>query len=245
MDIPILFEDESLVIINKPAGVVVNRSETSGPPAGGETVQDWVEEKRKAKRLKSQKAEDVPFLQRSGVVHRLDKETSGCLIVAKTLEVFIELQRQFKAREVQKEYIALAHGNVEPKEGTILVPLARSRYDRQKFAVTPGGRMSETGYRVESRFTFNDSRFTLLKLFPKTGRTHQIRVHLKYFGHPIVADDAYAGEDRARQDRRWCPRLFLHAEKISFTHPVNKNRIIVEADLPEDLQTVLSQMMEL
>ena len=259
MDIPILFEDAYIIVVDKPAGVVVNRSDTSGE----ETVQDWAEKRLTAHSTRLTANGGLAFSSRSGIVHRLDKETSGCLIIAKTPEAFVELQRQFVAREVQKEYLALVHGKVEPKEGTINVPLARSRYDRQKFAVMAGGRMAETKYQVESLLSFSPAHsrpegaalrrqharerqtptadsYTLLNLFPKTGRTHQIRVHLKYFGYPIVADETYAGADRAREDRTWCPRMFLHAAKISFTHPTNKRRITVESPLPEDLQKVLS-----
>ena len=151
MDIPILFEDAYIIVVDKPAGVVVNRSDTSGE----ETVQDWAEKRLTAHSTQLTVNGGLAFSSRSGIVHRLDKETSGCLIIAKTPEAFVELQRQFVAREVQKEYLALVHGKVEPKEGTINVPLARSRYDRQKFAVMAGGRMAETKYQVESLLSFS------------------------------------------------------------------------------------------
>ena len=143
---------------------------------------------------------------------------------------------------MRKEYLALAHGKVEPEEGTINVPLGRSRFDRQKFAVTPGGRISETSYQIASRLTNNGLRFTLLRLFPKTGRTHQIRVHLKYFGHPIVADEKYGGEKRAKLDKTWCPRLVLHAAKITFFHPITKREITIEAELPKKLNELISRL---
>lgn len=231
MDNSIIYEDDEVLVLNKPAGVVVNRSET----VGEETVQDWAE---KYYRLKGYQ---VNSLERSGLVHRLDKETSGCLIIAKAPAAFTKLQRQFKAREVQKEYLALVHGEVHPAAGAIRVPLARSRYDRQKIAVTPGGREAETRYEVEKLF-HNTEPFTLLRLYPKTGRTHQIRVHLAYFGHSLVADEKYAGEKRSRADRRWCPRLFLHAAKISFVHPTNNETVRVECPLPQDLREVLGQL---
>ena len=139
-----------------------------------------------------------------------------------------------------EEYLALVHGRVEPKQGTIRVPLARSRLDRQKFAVTPGGRMAETSYEVLR--ALSSSNFAFLRLFPTTGRTHQIRVHLKYFGHPIVADEKYAGEKRAKLDRTWCPRLFLHAAKITFFHPLTKKELTVESALPEDLKETLPKL---
>ena len=244
MDIQILYEDNSLMVINKPAGVVVNRVETEK----GETVQEWMEQRQKAKG-KRQKAIicrnpssffllPSSFESRSGIVHRLDKETSGCLIIAKTPEAFIELQRQFKAREVEKEYTALVHGRVEPKEGTIKVPIARSHHDRDKFAVSPGGRKAETSYMVHSVFSIQNSVFSLLRVFPKTGRTHQIRVHFKYFGHPLVSDEKYGGS-MALEDRKWCPRMFLHAARITFIHPAKKIPLTVESPLPDDLASLL------
>ena len=110
----------------------------------------------------------------------------------------------------------MVHGRVEPKEGTIKVPIARSHHDRDKFAVVVGGRISETGYEVVSQFAIGNSQLALLRIYPKTGRTHQIRVHFKYFGHPLVSDEKYAG-NIALEDRKWCPRIFLHAAKIEFT----------------------------
>jgi len=244
MKIEILFEDNSLIVINKPAGIVVNRVETEK----GETVQDWIDNGTKVNRLTGQQAES--FLQRSGIVHRLDKETSGCLIIAKTEEAFIDLQRQFRERFVKKEYLALVHGKVEPKEGTIKVPIARSHHDRDKFTVVAGGRISETGYRVSYVYKGPAllqqqgralSELSLLRVFPLTGRTHQIRVHFKYFGHPLVSDEKYAG-NIAIEDRKWCPRIFLHAAKIEFYNPVKKNKVSVEADLPPDLSEVLKKL---
>ena len=247
MDIKILFEDNQLMVIDKPAGMTVNRADT----VGEKTVQDWAEEKMTNDELRMTNDHST-FLFRSGIVHRLDKETSGCLIIAKTEAAFIELQRQFKAREVKKEYLALVHGRVEPKQGTIRVPLARSRLDRQKFAVSPGGRIAETSYEVLQIFkgpalprqgrALSSSNFTLLRLFPTTGRTHQIRVHLKYFGHPIVADEKYGGEKRAKLDKTWCPRLVLHAAKITFFHPITKREITIEAELPKKLNELISRL---
>ncbi|MBI2309444.1 RluA family pseudouridine synthase [Candidatus Collierbacteria bacterium] len=234
MDIKILFEDEYLMVIDKPSGVVVNRVETME----AKTVADWLENNFQN--------------LRAGIVHRLDKETSGCLIIAKTPEAFTELQRQFKSREVKKEYLALVHGLVEPKEGTIKVPLVRSHHDRDRFTVSAGGRISETGYEVLRIFKGLAfvakgqalSELSLLRVFPKTGRTHQIRVHFKYFGHPLVSDEKYGGK-KAPEDRKWCPRIFLHAAKIEFCHPVKKNKVSVVCDLPADLNGVLRNLKPL
>lgn len=254
------------MVIDKPAGTVVNRVETER----GETVEEWAGEKTKGQgtRGKGQgkanfrlplalSPHPLAFAQRAGIVHRLDKETSGCLIIAKTEEAFVDLQRQFREREVKKEYSALVHGKVEPNEGTIKVPIARSHHDSEKFAVVVGGRASETGYRVisyqvkanqplslkpnQQLITNNQQQFSLLRIFPLTGRTHQIRVHFKYFGHPLVSDEKYGGS-AAVEDRKWCPRIFLHASKITFTHPVNKHKISVDSPLPEDLKQVIGNL---
>ncbi len=244
MKIRILYQDGDLTVIDKPAGVTVNRADTVGEG----TVQDWAEKKilNDKYRILNEKINSVKkdnsvfsiqysvFHSRSGIVHRLDKETSGCLIIAKTPAAFAELQRQFKDREVKKEYLALVHGKVEPSSGAIRVPLSRSRLDRQKFTVSSGGRMAETSYEVISYYSLLLTPYSLLRLFPKTGRTHQIRVHLKYFGHPIVADAKYGGK-RAAADRPWCPRMFLHAAKITFIHPLSGKSLSIEAPLPADL----------
>lgn len=267
----ILFEDEYLLAVNKPSGMVVNR----GLPAGGLTMQDWVESNDKIQISKSKfdiGRLDLGFYQRSGVVHRLDKETSGVVLVAKTPEVFRALQRQFKAREVEKVYVGLVHGKVEPAEGVINAPTGRLPWRRTRFGVLPEGRGAVTKYRVlrylevrnerwKARFRGGkwDNRpdislqspashiprltsFSLIEFYPQTGRTHQIRVHAKHIGHPIVADPLYAGRKTARRDRTWCPRLFLHAQELMFTHPVGGKRMTVEAPLPKDLARVLEHL---
>ena len=253
MKIKIVFEDDDLLVIEKPAGVVVNRAKT----VKRETVQDWAEGY-----LKVLKVEKVPkvskafetfdtsdafgtFCARAGIVHRLDKETSGLLVIAKNAKAFTDLQSQFKARKTRKKYLALVHGEVKPKEGRIEYPIARNPFNREKFGVFPGGRESVTEYRVISNFQFPCplrvgparqrvrsqaksggkqggraiSNFTLLEVFPETGRTHQIRVHLKAIGHSVVADKKYAGRKTSRADRLWCPRMFLHASFLGFFHP--------------------------
>jgi len=216
--------------------MVVNRATS----AKEETVQDWV-------------ARNFQFpisnfqLLRNGIVHRLDKETSGLLLVAKTPEAFENLQRQFKERKVEKKYLALVEGEVRPKEGEINAPVGRLPWDREKFGVFPGGREAVTKYNVLERFDLPGGRtsagktfFTLLELSPHTGRTHQIRVHLKYLGFPIVGDAAYAGRKQARAQRRWCPRMFLHASFLKFRHPKTGNFKIFESQLPEELQKCLT-----
>lgn len=230
MEPQVIFEDEEILVLEKPAGMVVDRSES----VKGETIADWVEDKLK---IKNEKFKD--FYERSGVVHRLDKETSGLLLVAKTPSAFLELQRQFKERVVKKRYLALVHGKVEPSEGEIKAPVGRLPWNREKFGVLPGGREATTKYKVIKLYTINSTPYTLLELSPETGRTHQIRIHLKYLGYPIVGDSFYAGRKTARQDRIWCPRLFLHAAYLGFYRPTTQKWLEFKSELPEDLTLVL------
>ncbi len=227
--VKVLFEDDSLLVINKPSGWIVNKARTAKSQP---IIQEWI---RKNFQFP---ISNFPRL-RSGIVHRLDKETSGVLLVAKTRQAFTNLQQQFKSRKIKKTYIALVHGKIEPKGGIISVPLGRLPWNRKRFGVLPGGRKAETSYRVIKYYKCQESFFSLLKLFPKTGRTHQIRVHLKYLGHPIVGDEFYAGRKTARLDREWCPRLFLHASQISFTHPLTKKQITFKSPLPSRLKAAL------
>ncbi|MBM3205878.1 RluA family pseudouridine synthase [Candidatus Shapirobacteria bacterium] len=232
----ILFEDESLLVVDKPAGMVVNKAETT---EGETTLQDWI-----SKNFQFPLAQDETL--RNGIVHRLDKETSGLLMVAKNKSVFEDLQRQFKERKVQKKYLALVHGQVMPRQGTIEASISRSPFDRKKFGIFLGGRQAKTQYEVKSQYclTKTGERFSLLTLFPQTGRTHQLRVHLKFINHPVVADEKYGGRKTARADRRWCPRQFLHAWGLSFVHPLSQERIDLSAKLPSDLQLAMMNLDE-
>ena len=228
----IIFEDENLLILGKPSGWIVNEAVTTKDQS---VLQTWLKENYKYPISDSKE-------YRSGIVHRLDKETSGIIIVAKDKQSFWKLQAQFKARTVKKEYFALAHGKVEPKEGSIDAPVGRLPWNRERFGVLPGGRDAKTGYKVLGHYTLNTSHYTLLELAPKTGRTHQIRIHLKHIGHPIVSDTFYAGRKTARVDRGWCPRLFLHAKGISFTHPKTAANVGYQATLPTDLESALDTL---
>ncbi|MBI3397131.1 RluA family pseudouridine synthase [Candidatus Woesebacteria bacterium] len=231
MEPSIIFEDEYLLVINKPAGWIVNEASTT---KGRPVLQDWLSG------MQYPLAQSREF--RSGIVHRLDKETSGVLVVAKTQNAFELLQQQFKEREIQKEYIALVHGRVYPHMGTVEVAVGRLPWKRDRFGVLPGGRESKTDYETRGYYSNGKEEFTLLELKPHTGRTHQIRIHLKYIQNAIVSDDFYAGRKTARNDRKWCPRLFLHALEIRFNHPVTGNLRIFRAELPSDLKGVLSKL---
>lgn len=264
----IIAEDQDLWVINKPPGLVVNRSKTIQE----ETLQDWLEEQLPADQTDWQ--ELVPpdfddqygtpqkiFQQRLGLVHRLDRETSGVLVLAKNPGALVNLLQQFKDRSTQKHYLCLAHGNFRVPRGNIRAPIDRAHYDRQKMAVHPGGRPAVTQYQVKSYYPglkpsviaklFNKEEqrqlslyqgFSLVDCWPKTGRTHQIRVHLKHWRHPLVGDTKYVGRKRSRLDPIWCPRQFLHALSLTLTHPRMGKEVTYEAPLSSDLQQVLSYL---
>lgn len=231
MEPKILYEDDSLFVIEKPAGWIVNEAATTKDQP---VLQTWLRQF------------DYPLVDnlecRHGIVHRLDKETSGVMIVAKDKESFDILQAEFKNREVQKTYIALVHGKVVPNDGEINAPIGRLPWRRDRFGIIAGGRTSQTFYKVLEFFPGNNGGHTLVEFHPKTGRTHQIRVHCKYLGHAIVADEFYAGRKTARNDRKWCPRLFLHAASIKFVHPVSRLTVEFSAELPEELTRVLNSI---
>ena len=255
MTIPIIFEDDDMLLVNKPAGTTVNRA---GTTKGEITVQDWAEEHLGAKYQEmslhhqgnANKFGDegwdpaIDFYKRGGIVHRLDKETSGVLIIAKTPEAFVNLQKQFHERIVKKEYRALAHGIIDPKTGEISVPVGRLPWNRNRFGVLPGGRESKTLYQVLSYHFLPKTKeqLTFIELYPHSGRTHQIRVHLKYINHPIFADLLYAGRKTARSDRKLLSRVFLHAAKISFMHPSTGEPVSFEAPLADELADVMKKL---
>jgi len=247
MNIPILYEDEDIVIVDKPAGITVNRAETTKDEI---TIQDWMEDKlglphTKIEVPKESYSKEEVFAQRGGLVHRLDKETSGVMILAKHPDALMELLRQFKEREVKKVYQALSHGKIKPEEGEIDVPVGRLPWNRKQFGIIPGGRASKTTYKVLKYYqnTKDKELVSLVELYPQSGRTHQIRVHLKYINHPIFADFLYAGRKTSRKDRLLLPRVFLHAAHITFTHPTAGKTVSFVSPLPVELQAVLDRFL--
>jgi 23S rRNA pseudouridine1911/1915/1917 synthase len=227
----IIFENKQYFIIDKPAGWVVNDSQTTSHQL---TLQSWLKEL------------DYPLNQarqaRNGIVHRLDKETSGIIIVAKTLQAFDKLQDKFKNRQVHKKYIALLHGRVEPGEQVIDVPTGRLPWNKKRFGVMPGGKNAFTKLKVKAYYQKDKDIFTLVDFYPKTGRTHQLRVHSKYINHPIVSDTSYAGRKTSRNDLQWCPRTFLHAQSIKFINPVSGKKVEYKTELPKDLKKALDSL---
>lgn len=228
----IIYQDPFLLAVDKPPGWITNSSQTTRNII---TLQDWLKEHFSYPLARSAE-------YRSGIVHRLDKDTSGMLLVAKLPETFTALQQQFKHRQIQKEYLALIHGKIDPKVGTISLPMGRLPWNRKRFGVLPSGRESITLYTRRNIYLKDKEYFSLVILRPKTGRTHQLRVHMKYLSNPIVSDPFYAGRKTSRHDLLWCPRLFLHASGIKFTHPEDNQTKALNSPLPADLSRVLASL---
>lgn len=252
----ILFEDSWILVIDKPSGVVVNKAET----VREETIQDLISDYLKLK--------DLGIGGRAGLVHRLDRETSGLLLAAKKEDVFFSLQSQFKLRTVKKKYEALVHGIIKQDAGEIESKIVRvGKFG--KFAVAKrddrDAREASTEYKVVSRYVLEEEKFediksenwtkvrinylkkhakeyTLLSVFPKTGRTHQIRVHLKSISHPVVSDLIYTPRKLVDFDLLWCERLFLHSAELEFVHPASKKTMSFKLPLPSELKTALAQL---
>jgi 23S rRNA pseudouridine1911/1915/1917 synthase len=233
-DIPlnVLYEDRDLIIINKPAGMVVH-------PAAG----NWGGTLVNAVLHHAPDLEGVGGLHRPGIVHRLDKDTSGVIVVAKNDASHRELQRQFKDREVEKRYVALVFGGVTPERGEINAAIGRDPRDRKRMGVVSAsqGRSAATRYETLMiyRMPATGERLTLLSCRPLTGRTHQIRVHLAHIYHPIVGDEVYGPR---RKLPFACPRQFLHAEGLRFRLPSTGQPVEFTAPLPPDLQGVLEKL---
>lgn len=228
----VLYQDDCLLVLGKPAGWVVNQAKTT---RGQKTVEEWLRENFSYSIVSS------PNL-RAGIAHRLDKETSGILLVAKDEKSLKILQRQFKDHLVKKEYWALLHGKV-PSEGTINMPVGRLPWKRERFGVMAGAKPALTYFKREKIYQgLGGEYFSLVAIFPKTGRTHQIRVHFSYLGHPLVSDSFYVGKKRLKSDLLWCPRLFLHAKKIGFYHPQGNNWVEFVSELPSELKQALSAL---
>ena len=281
MKFKIIFENEQILVVDKPAGLVVNRSKTLNE----ETLQDQLADYFHL-------GKNLGIGDRAGIVHRLDRETSGLLVIAKYQKAFDFLQSQFAERKVTKEYIALVHGVLKNESGSIVDDIGRlGKFGR--FGVVDDGRQSRTDFKVVNYFRFKEKQFaqlvysssdppqlqkmlaesrevplkkfltssnnnllfsksrinylkhhakeySLLHLYPKTGRTHQVRVHLKAINHAVVSDLIYAPSKLIKFDRLWCPRLFLHASRIEFKMPKEErirlaNNVVFEAGMPYDL----------
>ncbi len=220
--VEVLHEDEWLVAIQKPAGMVVH-------PAKGH----WKGTLVNAILHRWGALTDIAGHERPGIVHRLDQDTSGVIPIAKELRTQSDLGMLFELRKIRKTYLAIVHGTPSPTEGEITLPIGRNRREREKMAVRhDNGQRALTDYRLEEAL----GPCSLVACFPRTGRTHQIRVHLSAIGHPILADETYGGRPLVTSEGAvLLERQALHAHKIAFVHPRTKAPIEITAPLPEDL----------
>ena len=226
-DIPIeiIYEDNDIIVVNKPKGMVVHPA--NGNPDG--TLVNAI------MAICKDSLSGIGGELRPGIVHRLDKDTSGILVVAKNDKAHINMSEQIKNHEVQKTYLALVRGIVKENEASINMPIGRSDKDRKKMAVKKNGKEAITHFKVLERYPKQNC--TLLEVKIETGRTHQIRVHLSHIGYPVIGDEVYSSGKNEWNIKGQC----LHAKSLKFKHPITNKEMFLEADLPEYLKKILEQ----
>ena len=226
-DIPleILYEDNDIIVVNKPKGMVVHPA--NGNPDG--TLVNAIMS------ICKESLSGIGGEIRPGIVHRLDKDTSGTIIVAKNDKAHIALSEALKNHEIKKTYIALVRGNIKENEATINMPIARSTKDRKKMTVDKKGKEAITHFKVLNRF---NNKYTLLEINIETGRTHQIRVHLSHIGYPIIGDEVYSNGKNEWGVKGQC----LHAKSLDFKHPITGKQMHIESELPEYFKKILEEL---
>lgn len=224
--VPVIYEDKDIIVVNKPKGMVVH-------PANGNPDKTLV---NAILAMCKDSLSGIGGEIRPGIVHRLDKDTSGLLIVAKNDLAHINMSKQIQDRQVIKKYIALVRGIVPEDEATIDMPIARSKKDRKKMAVDKDGKNAVTHFKVLKRY----DKYTLLELKIDTGRTHQIRVHMSYIGHPVVGDTTYSNG----KNEFGIEGQMLHAKYLEFKHPITGETLKLEAPLPQYFENVLKKLDE-
>lgn len=229
-DIPleVVYEDNDILVVNKQKGLVVH-------PGSG----NW--DGTLVNAIMAHCKDSLSGIGgelRPGIVHRLDKDTSGLLIIAKHDKAHIAMSEQIKNREVKKTYIALIRGTIAENEATIDMPIGRSTKDRKKMAVTKTGKEAITHFKVINRFTTLKGSYTLLEIKIDTGRTHQIRVHMAEIGHPVIGDVVYSNGKNEFGVEGQC----LHAKRLEFCHPVSGKKMVLEAELPEYFEKIVNEL---
>ena len=228
-DIPfdVFYEDNDIIVINKTKGMVVHPA--NGNPDG--TLVNAV------MNLCKDSLSGIGGEIRPGIVHRLDKDTSGAIIVAKNDKAHIALSEQLKNHEIKKTYLALVRGIIKENEATINMPIARSKKDRKKMDVDKDGKEAITHFKVLERYK---NKYTLLQINLETGRTHQIRVHLSHIGYPIIGDEVYSNGKNEWNVSGQC----LHAWRLEFKHPITGKKISLEAEIPEYFKNIIKELEE-
>ena len=222
--IEVIYEDNDIIVVNKPKGMVVH-------PANGNPDGTLV---NALMAICKDSLSGIGGEIRPGIVHRLDKDTSGILIVAKNDKAHINISNQIKEHKVEKTYIALVRGNVKENEATINMPIGRSPKDRKKMAVVKDGKEAITHFKVLERYR----NYTLLEVKIETGRTHQIRVHLSQIGYPIIGDETYSNGRNEWNIKGQC----LHSKSLKFKHPITNKEMYIEAEIPEYFKEVIEKL---
>ena len=220
----IIFEDKDIIVINKPKGMVVHPA--NGNPDG--TLVNAI------MAICKDSLSGIGGEIRPGIVHRLDKDTSGIMVIAKNDKAHINISNQIKEHKVKKTYIALVRGVIPENEATINMPIGRSEKDRKKMAVTKNGKNAITHFKVVKRY----NKYTLLQVNIETGRTHQIRVHLSQIGYPIIGDEVYSNGKNEWNIKGQC----LHAKSLEFVHPITQEKMYFEAKMPQYFEDILATL---
>lgn len=222
LNLDIVYEDKDVAVVNKPSGMVVH-------PSAGHSSHTLVN----GLLYQLESLSGINGEYRPGIVHRIDKDTSGLLMVAKNDVSHRELSEQLKGKTVDRRYVALVHGVIPHNKGTIDAPIGRNKEKRQQMAVVDDGKDAVTHFNVLERFLD----YTLIEAILETGRTHQIRVHMDYIGYPIVGDPVYGRKSKFKTDGQ-----LLHAKTVGFTHPVTKERLSFSSDLPKEFNSILEKI---
>lgn len=222
INIDIVYEDDDVIVVNKPQGMVVHPS----PGHPDHTLVNAL--------LYHSPLSTINGTYRPGIVHRIDKDTSGLLMVAKNNYAHESLSKQLKDKSNIREYIALVHGNIKENSGVINAPIGRSKKDRKKQAIVDDGKNAVTHFKVLERF---GGEYTLVSCVLETGRTHQIRVHMNYIGHPLAGDPLYGPKNTLKGNGQ-----FLHAKKLGFVHPKTNEQMIFETPLPEIFEQTITKL---
>ena len=224
----VIYEDNDILVVNKQKGLVVHPGNGNLDGTLANAVMAHCKDSLSG----------IGGELRPVIVHRLDKDTSGLLIIAKNDKAHIKMSEQIKDRKVKKTYIALVRGIISENEATINMPIGRSTKDRKKMAVTKNGKEAITHFKVLNRFTTNKASYTLLEVKIDTGRTHQIRVHMAEIGHPVIGDTVYSNGKNEFGVVGQC----LHAKKLEFTHPITEKEMNLEAPLPEYFEKIIEEL---